>query len=108
MKKLDMEKTIKRYNSLMEDIGCEHKTINGRFSEETDGWNIRDMVAEADYWLSCYYESGNIRCDDRFDSKEEYKIWLSETGKLKRFIKAYEPFIEGIECVHGHCSKYDN
>jgi hypothetical protein len=66
------------------------------------------MVAEADYWLSCYYESGNVRNDFRFDSADDYKVWLSETGKLKRFIKAYEPFIEEIECTEGHCSKYDN
>lgn len=65
------------------------------------------MVAEADYLLSCYYEEGNCRCDDRHLSKEDYKIWVSETGMLKRFINAYEPFIKDMICEEGHCSKFD-
>lgn len=108
MKQLNMQSALKRYNRIMMDICCEHCTIGTRFSEDTEGWNIRDMVAEADYWLSCYYESGNVRCDSRYDGKEEYKTWQSETGKLKRFIEAYKPFIYSYRCVSGHCSQYDN
>lgn len=107
MNKLNMEKVVERYNGIMYDLCLEHLTIGTRFSENTEGWNLRDMVAEADYNLSCYYESGHCRCDDRFLSKDEYKTWLSETGKLKRFIKAYEPFIHNLKCTTGHCSKYD-
>ena len=44
------------------------------------------MYSEASYWLSCYYESGNVRCDDRFIDEDNYKIWVSETGRLKRLI----------------------
>ena len=103
-----MEKAIKRYNDIMGIICAEHVQIGTRFSEDTEGWNIRDMVAEADYWLSCYYEEGHCRCDDRFESPEEYKVWVKETGYLKRFINAYLPFIDGVICVSGHCSQYDN
>lgn len=108
MKKLDIKKATKRYNDIMTCICCEHNTIGTNYSEDTESWNLRDMVAEADYMLSCYYEEGNVRCDDRHESKESYKEWLSETGKLKRFIKAYEPFIEDMICAVGHCSDYDN
>ncbi|MBD5534537.1 MAG: hypothetical protein HDQ99_02535 [Lachnospiraceae bacterium] len=109
MKTLNIKTAIKRYNDIMEKLGYEHNTINTRFSENTEGWNIRDMVAECDYTLSCYYESGHCNNDMRYSSEpEERKAWRSETGILKRFIEAYKPFIKGFECVSGHCSQYDN
>ena len=89
------EKIVKRWNSVMNDIGCEHVTINTRLSELEhhktyygieNGITISWMFDEASYWLSCYCESGNVRCDDRFIDKDNYKIWLSETGRLKRLI----------------------
>lgn len=97
--KINNEKIVKRWNNVMNSIGCEHITINTILSElEThkDYYNLNDgislewMIDEAKYWLSCYYESGNVRCDDRFGDKEYYKIWLSETGKLKRLIAMME------------------
>ena len=109
MKQIDMKAAIKRYNEIMECIGYDHRTIGKRLSEDTEGWNIRDMVAECDYTLSTYYESGHCNEEMRHSYEEdERKMWRSETGKLKRFIKAYEPFIEGVVCKDGHCSKYDN
>ena len=89
------EKIVKRWDSVMNDIGCEHVTINTRLSEleyHKDYYGIKDgitidwMLEEAKYWLSCYYESGNVRCDDRFIDKDCYKMWVSETGRLKRLI----------------------
>ena len=108
MKKVNMTAAIKRYNNIMYTCGYEHSTIGTRYSEDTEKWNLRDMVAEADYLLSCYYEEGHCRCDDRFLSKEDYKIWVSETGKLQRFIDAYEPFVGNLICAVGHCSRFDN
>ena len=105
MKKLNMERAIERYNDIMEYICCEHCQIGTSFSESTENWNLRDMVAEADYWLGCYYEGGHARCDMKYD---DYSLWVSEKGKLERFIKAYEPFIDNMICTCGHCSKYDN
>ena len=109
MKNLNMKSATKRYNDIMEKIGYEHNTINTRFSENTDGWNLRDMVAECDYTLSCYYEGGHCNAEMRFSSDpEERKMWKSETGRLKRFIEAYKPFIDDLKCVSSHCSQYDN
>ena len=106
--KFDFEKAVKRYNGIMMDVCAEHVTIGTDFSENTEGWNIRDMVAECDYWLSCYTEGGHSRAEMRYGDEDERKAWRSETGKLSRFIDAYKPFIEDYECTAGHCSRYDN
>lgn len=96
---INNQKLVNRWNSVMNDIGCEHLTIGTRLSELEvhkkyydieDGISIGWMFSEAIYWLSCYYESGNVRCDDRFYSKDCYNVWLSETGRLKRLIAKLE------------------
>lgn len=91
--KITNNKIVKRWNSIMNDICLEHLTIGEYCSElevmknyygVSNGITIKWLRNEVDYWLSCYYESGNCRCDDRFLGENEYKTWLSETGKLKR------------------------
>lgn len=93
------EKIVKRWNSVMNSIGCEHLTINTKLSELEDykeyyeiedGISVGWMFSEASYWLSCYHESGNCRCDDRFIDRDNYSIWVSETGMLKRLIARLE------------------
>lgn len=93
------QKLVNRWNSVMNDIGCEYLTINTGLSElerHKDYYDIVDgistswMLKEAKYWLSCYYEEGNVRCDDRFIDEDCYKIWVSETGRLKRLIEKLE------------------
>lgn len=106
MKNLNMSKAIQRYNDIMETVGYEHSTIGTKWSENTENWNIRDMVSECSYVLGTYYEEGHSNEELRHIG--EKKMWLSETGKLKRFIKTYEKFIDDIVCVQGHCSEYDN
>lgn len=109
MKNLNMETATKRYNALMADTGYDHRAIGQRYSEGTEGWNLRDMVAECDYVLSCYYEGGGCNGDMQYsDDPEERKQWRSHTGKLKRFIEAYKPFIETLTCTARHCSQFDN
>lgn len=97
--KINNTKIVNRWNGIMNDIGLEYLTIGTKCSELEyqkkyytieDGITIGWMLKEARYWLSCYYESGNCRCDDRFESKHCYKIWVSETGRLKRLIAALE------------------
>lgn len=94
--KINDKKIVKRFNDVMECIGCEHIAINSNLSELEsnkeyysieNGISVEWMLKEAEYWLSCYYDSGNVRCNDRFYGKEEYKIWVSETGKLKRLVE---------------------
>lgn len=99
------QKIVSRWNSVMCFIGCEHVTIGTRLSEleehkeyyeVVDGISVEWMLKEARYWLSCYYEAGNVRCDDRLYDKECYKIWVSETGKLKRLIERLKKMEEII------------
>ena len=48
MKNFNLESATKRYNRIMNEICCEHLTIGTSYSENTDGWNIRDMVDEVE------------------------------------------------------------
>lgn len=93
--KINNAKIVKRWDSVMYSICCEHVSINEELSELEDhkdyygieeGITVGWMLDEAKYWLSCYYENGNVRCDDRFGDEDAYKTWVSETGKLKRLI----------------------
>lgn len=99
---------VRRFNGIMMNIGYEHNTIGTCFSEDTDDWNLRDLVAEADYTLSTYYENGHVNADMRYGEPDERKMWRSETGRLKRFIEKFEPYIGDLKCAMGHCSAYDN
>ena len=103
--KVNNQKLVSRWNGIMEDIGCEYLAIGTGLSElETqkqyygveEGITIKWMLKEAEYWLSCYYETGHCRCDDRFDGETEYKVWVSETGKLKRLIATLEKMDNSI------------
>ena len=99
-----MEKAVKRYNSIMNSMGLEHNTIGTRYSESTENWNLRDMVAECDYTLSTYYEDGHANANTR---EQDYKMWKSETTKLRNFIRDYKSYIKDMRCTVGHCSDYD-
>lgn len=94
--KINNEKLVKRWNNVMNDIGCEYLTIGESLSEldchrtyygVEKGISVEWMLKKAKYWLSCYFEDGNVRCDDRKLGEEEYKVWLSESGKLKRLVE---------------------
>lgn len=106
--KINSQKIVNRWNNVMNDIGCEHLTINSKLSELEfhkeyygieSGISIEWMLKEAKYWLSCYYENGNVRCDDRFIDEDCYKIWVSETGKLKRLITRLDRIEESWKVV---------
>ena len=97
--KVNNQKLVNRWNDVMNNICCEHITIGTKLSElesqkkyynVEEGITVAWMLKEAKYWLSCYYETGHCRCDDRFEGKHEYKIWVSETGRLKRLIATLE------------------
>lgn len=99
-----LKSAVKRYNNIMWGLCYEHNTIGTELSESTDKWNLRDMVAECDYVLSTYYESGHVNGDMRYS---DAKAWRSETGKLRRFIDRYEPYTSDMVCSEGHCSRFD-
>ena len=97
--KIHNNKLVNRWNNIMNSICLEHLAIGTTLSELEEqkqyygtvkGITVEWMLKEAKYHLSCYYESGHCRCDDRFEGEAEYKIWVSETGKLKRLITTLE------------------
>ena len=109
MAELNMKEAIRKYNNIMMTLGYEHNAIDPDWGEDTENWNLRDMVAECDYTLSCYYEEGHCNNDMRYSSDEyERKCWKSETGRLKRFINRYASYINDMKCATRHCSQYDN
>lgn len=98
-------KIAKRFDRIMWDLGIEYlcvvKATDGdcssiyddrKYYDIEDGVTIGWMQREAEYWLSCYYEPGHCRCDDKHEGKDGYKVWVSETGKLNRLIKALEKY----------------
>ena len=107
MTQKEMKTALKRYNNIMEELGYEHNTIGTSLSEDTEGWNLRDMVAEMDFTLGTFYESGHCNEDLRHGSDEEKKYWKSYVGKMSRFIKHYAPLVKGMRCAEGHYSKFD-
>lgn len=89
------DKVVDRFNRVMDTIGVEYMMINDKLSElaihpeyygSGDTIKVTWLLSEAKYWLSCYYEDGNCRSDDRYLGADEYKRWRSEVGKLKRLV----------------------
>lgn len=99
-------KAVAEYNDIMFAICREYLTIGTSFSENTEGWNLRDMVAEADYQLSFYNEKGHWLHDEM--KKEDNNKWRRETGLLKRFIAKYKAEAMTMMATEGHCSRFDN
>lgn len=106
-KDLDMGKIVKRYNNMMYFMCLEHLTIGTRFSENTEGWNLRDMVSEAQYQLDLHYDEDTMTGQERYSKCDGGRQWRCEVGRLARFIAAYAPYTNDLECKEGHCSKYD-
>lgn len=108
MKELNIKTAVKKYNDLMMMLGYEYNTIGTDFSEDTENWNLRDMVSEARYILETYYEEGHCNCDMRYDSdKDVRRRWKTETTKLRNFIEKYKSYIVNMKCTVGHSSCFD-
>lgn len=99
--KSDFDKAVKKYDELISEFYYEEDTVK----ETHKNWNLRDLVSEMDYCLSRYYKEGNANFDAR---KDNYKEWLSDVKKMKRFIKRWLPKCNNMKPYEGHCSKYDD
>lgn len=105
-----MTKAVEEYNNIMYKLGYEHNTIGTRFSEDTEDWNLRDMLAECDYVLDTYSESGHANYEmlHGSDGKDGIEQAEKEIAELKKFLKKYDK--EGTKLntmACRHCSKYD-
>ena len=107
-----MKTAVKRYNELMFDICHEHLTIGTRFSEDTEDWNLRDLVSEMQYTLDIWNDPDCIAWQDAHDEtqprdKPWYHNWYNEKKRMERFINRYKDEALGLECHAGHCSCWD-
>lgn len=108
-KALNMEKVIAEYNDMMFSLCLEFCTIGTDYSQDTEDWNLRDMVSESQYQLDCYYDDDKASSESRYsDDLYERNQWKNDTKRLKAFIRKYEKHIDELECTVGHCSKFDN
>ena len=99
-----------KYNDIMDALGYEHKTIGNDWSDGTEDWNVRDMVAECDGVLNTFYESGHSNeALKNSDSAEDKAFWRRSVKNLCKFIKDYNSQAKDMVCNGYHCSdKYDN
>lgn len=115
----EFKQAVKTYNAIMFSVCLEHATIGTNFSENTDGWNLRDLVSEMQYQLDMWTDPDCMSWQDAHDpiqpvdviNGRSRKRWLYEWSKSKarmeRFINKYKPLIKGLTCTVGHCSIYD-
>lgn len=93
---------VKSWNNLTCDIGLEHRQIGTLLSEDTDNWNLCDIIDEADRILDTYFECGHANEMMRHGDAYDRKAWRSEVGKLKRFIHRCLPMCpemrDGKDC----------
>ena len=108
MSKALEKRCYERYNDIMFECSYEHSTIGTEFSESTDGWNLKDMIDEAEYLLGCYYEPGNIRYDEMLTDKAAFKAWKKETKMLRKWIEDFRPYSIGVEPTAKHLNWFGN
>ncbi len=110
MAELNMKSVVKRYNKLMFSIAREHVSIGTEFSEDTEDWNLRDLVSEAQFQYDNYFEGGTVQCAALLGEygPEDKAAARAEMMRLKRFVDNYGPHCNGLVCAQGHCSKWDN
>lgn len=110
-----MKKAVDWYNSIMFSLAREHHSIGTKLSENTDGWNIRDMVSEVQYTIDLYEDPGCRYWDAAHDETQPrengvgvwYKEWRNIIARMKRFVAQYKDEALTMECVSSHHSKYD-
>ena len=85
-------------------LGFEYATIGTNFSEDTENWNLRDMVSEMKYFLDLYNEDGTCYSDMKEDCYDE---WRHDVKLMQGFISKYKDEALKIKGYTRHCSCYD-
>lgn len=89
MIKKEYKKICKRFDGVMWDIGCEYLALSDgkseifsdrRYYNVEKGVTLQWMHDEASYWLSCYYEPGHCRCDDKMTEKRDIRFGFLKLG----------------------------
>lgn len=113
MTEKEFKAAVKRYNGIVYDI-CRDEVAVHSDNKETCNWTLRDMVSEMQYILDIYndhdcvyYEDAHAPLYEQGSDRPWYRQWISDKGKMERFIKRYEKAALELECYENHCSKYD-
>jgi len=85
--------TVKKYLQEALDINELRVTLENISHDdkrEVESYSKEELVSEAEYVLSCYYEGGHMSHDElHSDDDETRKAAESQVRGLKRFIKKY-------------------
>ena len=108
MKELKMKRVVSRYIRMMDEIDCPDSN-DSIIPVSLGDWNLRDMVAEADYILSLYYQPGSVCFGGRSSIyPDDRRHWRNDTTRLNRFVKDFEPYVGDMVCADSHCSRFCN
>ena len=84
---------VKFWNELALGYCIEHKELalqsDGSYNCEENTFHVADVsdvYEEALYWLSCYYESGNIRHDDEHHDRHAFL----------KFVEVFRPYVGDV------------
>lgn len=84
------KKAEKEYNKLMDYIRAGLSRTDREFYFFK---TIKDLIKECQYWISCYHESGHLRCIEECEDKIERAMLKNEESRLVKFVKKYERFV---------------
>lgn len=110
------DKGRKKYNEIMFSINREYLTIGTDKSQNTENWNLRDMVSEMKYTLDIYADPQGMYWEEAHDPSQPkrsngvgqwYYEWMQTMRKMERFIDNYARHIGYMECHEPHNSNYD-
>lgn len=103
-----MANTITTYNNIMTAVAREYNTIGTQYSEGTEGWNVRDMVAEVQHVLDVFLDPDSGEYEDAHDTPviAGYRPWYEQyknlVRRMRRFIEAHKDEAMTMECATEH------
>lgn len=83
---MKIEKVVDRYNDIMCELGCEHRTIGTSLSEGTEGWGMDEMLCSMMERRETFFECGHVNCDLKQDNPKE---WRRLVNRIDRFINRF-------------------
>jgi len=75
------------------------------YNQDISKWTIRDIVSEAEYIRSTYYQKGHPNNALR---TTDYYEWNKRTHRLRNWIRNHKGKIDGVKAYKKHGTKYDD
>lgn len=93
---------VKFWNELALGYCIEHRELtlreDGKYTSEEGDFVadcLLDVYGEELYWLSCYYERGNMRHDDEHHDRHAF---LKFAEVFRPYVGSLEGYLDGIPC----------